>query len=658
MRKLVLTCILSGALFTSGTAQTLFTFGGNPVDKEEFLRVYKKNSLNKAPDLSEAALKEYLDLYSLFRMKVKEAELIRMDTVVAIQQELDNYRRQLAKNYLSDEDVVKELHKEAYERMKEEVRVAHILLRAPNTMLPHDTLAVYNKIDSIYKAITKGKADFAELAKIYSEDPGSKDKGGDIGFVTALQTVYPFENVAYNTAKGKISAPFRTQFGYHILKVIDRRPARGEVEVAQILINTPKVKGDEGVREAKLKIDSIQSALKQGVPFEELVTKYSDDRFTVNQGGVMKPFGVGRMTPEFEDAAFALKNPGDVSRPVQTDYGFHIIKLIRKMPLQPYDTLLPTLKRRIENDSRAQMARDAYLENVKRSNGFKENKAAYDAIAARFSSIPDTGAAANMFKADDFRDMTETMFTLAGQNYLQSDFVRFAETTTRGKLMGPKGAVTRDLYDLYVRTVVNDFQEQQLMEKNVDFRNLMEEYRNGIMLFELMDRNVWGKATRDTIGLKEFYEKNKQKYLWEAGFRGTVYRFKDEAAKNAGMKLLRAKGKKAVTDEELLKQMNTKETPGMVNIQSGRYEFSRFNDVSKEAIAAGKLSEPVKLEDGSYVVVRAAEVFNEPSPKTLEEARGYVVAEYQDYLEKEWNAALRSKYPVNVDQQVFRSMVK
>ncbi len=656
MRKLVLTCLLSGALLTPGMAQTLFTYGSNPVDKEEFLRVYQKNSLNKAPDLSEPALREYLELYSLFRMKVKEAELMHMDTIVSIQQELDSYRRQLAKNYLSDEDVVKALHKEAYDRMKEEVRVAHILLKAPNTMLPPDTLAVYKKIDSIYKAATKGKADFAALAKLYSEDPGSKDNGGEIGYITALQTVYPFENAAYHTATGKISAPFRTQFGYHIVKVIDRRVARGEIEVAQILINTPKSKGEAGIQEARKRIDTIQAALKKGTAFEDLAKKYSDDRFTVNEGGLMKPFGVGRMTPAFEDAAFALKKPGDVSAPVQTDYGFHIIKLVRKIPLQPYDSILPTLKRRVENDSRAQMARDSYLENVKRKNGFKEYSPAYDAVVARFSKIPDTGEAANTFKSGDFRDMSQPLFTLAGKDYLQSDFIGFADNTTRGRLMGPKGAVTYDLYNLYVRTVVNDFQEQQLLVENVDFRNLMEEYRNGIMLFELMDRNVWGKASRDTVGLKAFYENNKQKYLWEPGFSGSVYRFKDEVSKNAGIKLL--KGKKAVSDEDLLKQLNTQDKPGSVSVQVGRFEFSRFGDVPREAIVKDKLSNPVKKEDGLYVVVKATEVYNEPAPKALDEARGYAVAEYQDYLEKEWNGQLRAKYPVQVDEAVFRSMVK
>jgi len=656
MRKLVLTCLASGMLITPGLAQTLFTYGNKPVSKQEFLRIYQKNSLNKAPDFSEPALREYLDLYSLFRMKVNEAELQQLDTMASIQQELDNYRRQLAKNYLTDEQVTNKLLKEAYDRMKEDVKVSHILLMAPNTMAPADTLVVYKRIDSLYKAATKGKADFAALAKQYSEDRGSRDNGGDLGYITALQTLYPFENAAYGTPVGKVSAPFRTQFGYHIVKVTDRRPSRGEVQVAQILVATQKSKGDAGVEAARLQMDTIQTELKKGVSFEELAKKYSDDRFTVNEGGVMQPFGVGRMTPAFETAAYALKNPGDVSAPVETEYGFHLIKLIRKIPLQPYDSLVNTLKRRVENDSRAQMARDAYMDKIKQKYGFKEYPAAYDAVAARFAQIPDTGKMAHTFTLADFSGMNQPLFVLGGKEYLQGDFVRFAETTTRGRLMGPKGAVTRDLYNLYVRTVVNDFQEHQLVEENEDFRNLMEEYRNGIMLFELMDRNVWGKASRDTTGLQAFYEQHKNNYLWEPGFTGTVYYFKNDAARQAGMKLLRAK--KPVTDEAILKQLNTSTTPDAVSIQQGRYEFSRFKDVSRAALVKGKVTDPVKKEDGSWVAVKATELYDTPMPKDLDDARGYAVAGYQDYLEKEWNAALRAKYPVKVDEAVFRSMVK
>lgn len=653
MRKLILTCLAASAFIAASKAQTLFTYGNNPVSKEEFLRVYEKNSLNKKPDFSDTALRSYLDLYSLFRMKVREAELQKLDTLPSIQNELNNYRRQLAKNYLTDDDVTNKLMHEAYDRMKEEIHVAHIMvLQSPNA-LPKDTAAAYKKIDSIYNAVTKNKADFATMAKNFSDDRGSRDLGGDIGYITALQTVYPFENEAYNTQVGKVSKPFRTQFGYHILKVLDRRPARGEVKVAQILITTPPSKGEAGIEAAHKRVDSAENDLKHGVPFEDVVKKYSDDKFTVNDGGVMPTFGVGKMVPAFENAAYALKKPGDISEPVKTEYGFHIIKLIAKYPIKPFDSLQAMIKRKVDADSRSQVAKEIYMAKVREKNGFKEYPANFNAIAERFAAIPDTGKNANTFKLADFSDMHKPLFVLAGKEYSQQDFLNYAEGVTRGRIMGPKAGVARDLYNMYVNSVVNDLQEHQLADEKPEFRNLMEEYRDGIMLFELMDRNVWGKASRDTTGLKAFYETRKGKYLWEPGFNGAVYHFKNETAMREGLKLI---DKKGTTDEDLVKKLNTDSTPNAVTIQRGRYEFSKFTDVPRAELVKGKASLPHKNADGTYTVVKADEIYNEPTPKSLDDAKGYAIAEYQDYLEKQWNDQMRKKYPVKVNDDVLKSM--
>lgn len=657
MRKPLLSVLLLAAIAGTGRAQTLFSYGSSPVTKQEFLRVYQKNSLNKKPDFSEPALREYLDLYSLFRMKVREAEKQKLDTLESIQRELDNYRRQLAKNYLTDEQVTNKMVREAYDRSKEEVRVAHILIMAPANLSPEDTLARYRKIDSIYNLVTKGKGDFAALAKEFSEDRGSKDNGGDIGYMTALQTIYSFENVVYGTPKGKVSPPFRTQFGYHIVKVLDRRPSAGEVKVAQIMVAAPQSKGQEGIAVAQKKMDSIRAELKKGVPFEELAKKYSDDKYTAAEGGVMPQFGTGRMTPAFEQAAFALKKPGDVSQPVQTEYGLHLIKLLGKYPLKPFDSVSSQLKRKVDNDSRAQMARDIYFQKVKEKNGFKEYPANLDEITKVMAKVPDTGADANTFKLTDFKSMEKPIFSLGGRNYTQQDFVAYAYNLTRGRMMGPKAAVVKDIYNMYTGMVINDYQEHKLVEENPDFKNLMEEYRDGIMLFELMDRNVWGKASRDSAGLSTFFGQNKGKYLWDPGFKGAVYRFKDQASLDKGLKLI-GKNNGSVKDEEMVKELNSEAIPDAVNINRSRYEFSRFTDVPQASIAKGKASAPVKNSDGSFTVVVADEIYNTPSPKTLDEARGYVVAEYQDYLEKNWNAKLRKEYPVKVDETVFKSMIK
>ncbi len=655
MRKLFLPVFALLFLVQICNAQTLFTFGNNQVAKQDFLRNYQKNTINKKPDMSEKALREYLNLYSLFRMKVREAEATHIDTISSINRELNNYKKQLSKNYLTDDEVNNKLYREAYDRMKEERHVAHILIMAPPTLNPTDSLVAYKKMDSLYKAITTKKADFGELAKQFSEDKGTKDRGGDIGFITSLQTIYSFENAVYSTEVGKVSRPFRTPLGFHIVKVLDKRATRGEIEVAQILISAPKSKGKVGYEEAKKKADTILGELKNGVAFEDLVKKYSDDRYTNKLDGKMPRFGVGKVSPSFEDAAFALNKLGEISQPIETEYGIHIIKLIEKFPLKPYDSLQANIKRTVENDARAQTAKDIYFNKVKAANGFKDYPANLEELVARIgSSIPDTGKNANTFKASDFDFMNKSLFTLSNVNYSQKDLMAFAETITRGRFLGPRQSVAKDLYTMYVQQVVTDFQENKLMDENEDFRNLMNEYRDGIMLFELMDQNVWGKASKDSIGLRAFYEEHKSKYMWDAGFVGSVYHFKTEDAMKKGLSTLK---KKKATDEDVVKAVNNEQTPDAVTIQQGHYEFAKFKEVAKENIANGKLSDAVKNADGSYTVVKANQIFDGPNQKSLEDARGYVVAEFQDFLEKKWNEMLRNKYPVKLDDAVFSTMI-
>jgi peptidyl-prolyl cis-trans isomerase SurA len=652
MRKLVLTCLASGFFMLPGYAQTLFTYGPNSVSKDDFLRVYKKNSINKKPDLSDTALHSYMELYSLFKMKVAEADKQQLDTLVSIQRELDNYRKQLSKNYLTDEEITNKLIREAYDRMKQNVRVEHILISAiPGA----DTVAAYRKIDSIYHEIESKKVDFETMARTYSEDKGSKDNGGDVGYFTAMQTVYPFENAAYNTPVGKVSKPFRTQFGYHIIKVLDRRADKGQVKVAQVMVQVYKSKGEEGDKAAHMRADSVLAMAKKGVPFYKLVEQYSDDKYSVNDSGVLKTFGAGRMVPAFENAAFSMKKPGEIyPEVVKTDFGYHIIKLLGKYPLQPYDSVYPSLKRKVENDARAQTARESFFAKIKEKNGFKEYPANIDEVVNAITAIPDTGKSGRMLRAEDFKTMVKPVFTLAGKNYLQADFVKFLEGLTRGRITGPKQTVIRDAYGVYVSNVVNDFEEHKLVEENPDFKHLMDEYRDGIMLFELMDRNVWSKAAKDSAGLKAFYEARKGKYTWEPGFEGAVYKFKNKAMYDTGMTMIQ-QGK--YTDEQIAKTLNVQPHPDAVSIQRGRYEFSRFKDATMAELQQSKIK-TIPQENGQYTVVVAKEVHSTPGVKTLDEARGYVVAEYQDYLEKQWNERMRKEYPVKVDDKVFKSMVK
>lgn len=654
MRKLTVACALL-VLAGNINAQTLFHYGKYPVDKKEFVRVYEKNAINQKPDYSRPALDEYLKLYSLFKMKVKEAEMMQLDTMSSIQYELGNYRKQLVKNYLTDEEVKGKLVREAYDRMTENVRVAHIMIQVPPMAPSEDTVEPYRLIDSIYTAITKKGADFGEMAQKYSADVQTGNKGGELGYITALQTVYPFETAAYTTPVGKVSRPFSTPYGYHIVKVLDRRPAIGDLKVAQILLQAQAAKGAEVIAEARKEADMIYQQLKNGADFTEMVQEHSDDRFSLEKNGELEVFGVGQMVPDFEKAAYALKSPGDISKPIQTEYGFHIIKLVEKYPVGTYEEMKDKLTQRINKDMRAEVARDVFYESVKEKNGYKEYTNGKNELKQWFINLPASGESANKFTASDFKQKDNALFEIKGRKYMQSDLVSYAEKMTQGRLMGPREAVYDNVYSNYVRTVLDDIVEQNLIEQNPDFRNLMEEYRAGIMLFELMDRNVWGKASKDTVGLEAFHSNRKNKYMWKQGFRGSVYTFKNQETLKDGLRYI---GDKKMTDEDIMKKINSKELPDGIRIERGYYEFDKFDKLPVAEVKQGKASVAKKNEDGTYTVVYAENIYNSPVPKTLNEARGYVIADYQDHLEQKWNTELRAKYPVKLNEQEFNSLVK
>ncbi len=631
------------------TDPTLFSYGNNPVGKAEFLRMYTKNINNQKVDFSEKALREYLTLYSRFKMKVAEAEYLKMDTLSNILTELGGYKKQLAKTYLTDKEVTDKLVKEAYDRMKTDVHIAHILISTPRGS--DDTTGSYHKIDSIYNALKAG-ADFASIAKAVSEDKQSAVAGGDMGFITALQIVYPFESVAYNTPIGSFSKPFKTLYGYHIIKKIGDRPARGEIQVAQIMVAVAKSKGKEGDAAGKARIDSVLNLLKKGEKFETLVDKYSDDKFSKNTDGTLASFGVGQMVPDFEDASFALKNPGDITQiPVKTDFGYHIIKLIKKTPIRPYDTIKNEISKRVEKDGRIDIARQLYTTKIKQKVGYTENLDALDRLIA---AIPDSSVRNGSFAGNDYKNKTDILFQMSGATFNQADFAMYIQDYTKGKIYGQKESTLRSLFRNYSDKALYDFQENKLIDENEEYRNLLTEYSDGIMLFELTDNKVWSKASVDTTGLQAYFEMNKTKYQWPASIKATLYKAADEEFIKKVETALKNPSNK--TPEEVGKEANGDGAQTKVVFESGKFEKSRFPKTVN--YVAGQPTAYFKNEDGTYMLIDVKEVYDMPTQKTLAEARGYVISEYQEYLEKQWIADLEVKYPVVINEATLKSIVK
>ena len=385
-----------------------------------------------------------------------------------------------------------------------------------------------------------------------------------------------------------------------------------------------------------------------------MVQTFSEDKYSIKDNGVLAPFSAGKMVPAFENAAFALKNIGDIAAPVQTEYGIHIIKLINKTPLKPLDSLRDVLKRKVENDSRGTYARESYMNKVKSANGFKEYAVNVDEVINALNKIVDTGKNANAFQATNYTSMTKPVFELSSKTYTQHDLITYIEMVTRGRLNGPKNAVVRDIYTMYANAIVNDFQEHKLVEENADFRILMQEYKDGVYLFELMDRMVWSKASKDSLGLASFYKDMPNKYTWAPGFSGTLYKFDSLSSANTALAILK---KKNTTDEDVVKAVNTEANPNAVSIQTSTFEFDKYAFIPKDQILSGKLTKIINKE-GKYYIVKTSTRFDAPQAKSLNESRGYVVAAYQDYLEKQWNESLRAKYPLQINESVLQSLIK
>jgi peptidyl-prolyl cis-trans isomerase SurA len=634
MKQFIKYCMLTlcAAFIVEGAqAQDIFSYGGRGVSAKEFMRMYTKNTFNnKKPDLSEAALREYITLYSRFKMKVTEAEAQGIDTLPNIKSELGQYKKQLGKSYLTDKDMLSKLTLEAYERMKKDVQASHILISMPKAA-ERDSARYFAKADSVYQLVMAKKIPWDTLVKAFSDDKNTIPTGGSIGYFTAVQVPYTFENAVYTMPVGGISKPVRTNFGYHIIKKTAERPARGQIKVAHILCAAKKSEGEAGLAAAKAKADSILAELQKGYSFDTLARYRNDDRYSVNNNGELAAFGTGAMVAEFENAAFALVKPGDLSKPVRTDYGYHIIKLIEKLPIKPFEDAKNDVTKKVERDVRVDMAKRAFLEKMKVKNGYTENTRSLDEF---IKSIPDSLARAGTVMVSSAPGSTSRLFNLGSKTYTINDFKSYLETSARGRLYGNKEDAIRLAYNNYVEATVMDYEESQLEFTNEDYKNLLKEYRDGIILFDLTDKSVWSRASIDTTGLQSFYAKNSNKYQWLPGSDATVIKCTDLASAQS---FLRAMQNGSTIDAALTKVNEVANSSA--SQESTRVEFDKV-DASIAKLAVNQFSAPIKNSDNSYSIYRPNVIYTSATSKNFADARGYVIADYQDFLEKEWLATL------------------
>lgn len=633
----------------------LFRFGNDVVPKSEFVRVYNKHNSNDSAQYSRKSVDDYLTLYTNFKLKVKEAESMHLDTSESIRSQMGSYRQQLAQNFLQDKEITESLIKEGYDRLGKEVHVQHILINAAENAAPADTLIAYNKAMDLYKQLTQKNGDFTDLAQKFSQDPSVVDNKGDLGYLTAFQTVYPFENAMYNTPKGSVSKPIRTKFGYHLVKVLDVRAARGKVQVAHLLIKSNEKDSADKKADAKRRAEALYTELSApNADWAAIVRTSSEDKETALKGGELPMFGSGRMFGEFEDAAFGLKNVGDIARPVQTKVGWHIIKLLAKQPVGTYDAMKNDIRRRVERDSRSQVSPVLFINRLKKDYQFKETTATRNELPQLINGDIANGK----WKNEGLKNTDRALFELTMPDKSKSittiaDFAKFAEMNQARAKGGTAADVVNKLYSLLVEEKLKAAEESQLETKNPEFAQLMQEFRDGNLLYELMGSRVWNKAMQDSAGLHAFYETIKTKYMHPQRVEASLV-----TTSAANLKAIQKKLAKAdligiaKLQNELKKDAKLKDT----KIESGVFEKGNNPTIDQVKWAVGT-ADPITNPDGTVTLVRIHRIVA-PEPKRLEEARGYVIADYQAELERQWMTELRAKYPVQIDQKVVETLYK
>lgn len=626
-------------------ARVLFTVDQADVTVDEFLSVFNKNNYSKKAATREE-LEEYLGLYVKFKLKVREAYARGMDTTAKFRREFDNYRDQLAQPYLRDKDTGEELLREAFERSQIERRASHIMIRIEENASPADSLVAYNKAVEIHKQLISG-ADFESLAREKSEDPSAKENGGDLGYFSAFRMIYPFENMAYNTRIGGVSPVFRTQFGYHVLKVTDERPARGEIRVAHLMLLSRTADSDSLKESARRRIFEIDRRIKAGESFDSLVKQYSEDPSSSGSKGLLPYFGTGRMVPEFENAAYALKANGDISEPIQTAYGWHIMKRVDLKAIPSLEESKADLEAKIARDSRANRNKSTLLAKLKKEYSWKEN----DAALTQFI---------NTISENSYRDKSweppvpgpndPVLCHFADTVIRQLDFAQYLNENKGAPGSGDFGMYLRNTYREWADERLLAYENAQLERKYPEFRSLVKEYREGILLFDLTDELVWSKAVNDTTGLKAFFEGRRERYRYGDRIEGAVYVCRDDSVALAVRKAIKSKKN---TSAVLLKTFNAAD-PLSLRIIEGKLEKQAHEVLSLVEWKKGLSADLV--HNGQKVFVRINRLIP-PGYKELSEIRGLVTSDYQQQLETEWVKSLENKYKIDIRRDVFQSIL-
>ncbi len=623
----VLLCALA---LGNAQAQTLFTYGKDKVSADEFLRAYNKSASSSDP----VSVGEYLELYIASRLKVKEARQRGYDTLPQIISELANLRAQLTPSYMNDEEGTQALVDEAFARSQKDIRLSHIFIS-----LAPDSNAAKKKLEDALKVLNNG-ADFSSVAKMYSEDPSVQSNGGDIGYITVFSLPYELENLAYQTAPGKISVPHRSRSGYHIFKNNGERKALGKMRAAQILIAYPPGASDAARADARRRADSIYQLLVKGGDFSKLAEEFSNDVVSAASGGMIPEFGVGEFEQTFENQVFGLKEDNALSSPFETAHGWHIVKRmsLRPVPASMDDEYRLQVREKVELTDRVLTLRVRLMNKVvklvpHKTSNFKPS----DLWAFSDSSFNNLAP-----KGSRSLQTSTTLFTTVKEKTSVADWISWAQVN-RFKRDGSGFKPYPELWQEFLEHQALQYYSNHLEDYDPAFRQQLEEFKEGNLFFEIMQREVWEKAQMDTIALKNYYAKHKDRYRWKKSADAVIFFANDPETANEARDALKTR-----TWKEVQRDFSNR-----IIADSARYETDQLPNGSSEPIRAGQLTTVATNADNSASFAYVIKVYEQPETRSFEEAKGMVINDYQAELDKEWIAKLKKKYPVVIDKKVW-----
>ncbi|MFN2457016.1 MAG: peptidylprolyl isomerase [Chitinophagaceae bacterium] len=626
-------------------SQTLFTYGKDSVSVKEFLAAYKKINIGVSTKNDKEIL-DFLDLYITSRLKIKEAKERGYDTLPEFLSDLQDLRTQILPSYLNDAETIEKLTKEAFTRSQKDIHVAHVFVGF-TTNGRTDTTAALQKANEVYAKLQQG-ASFSEIAKKYSDDPSAQQNGGDVGYITVFTLPYELENVAYKTAIGKVSPAYKSKAGYHIFKNLDERKAFGRIKAAEILLAVPPG-ADAGTKtKIQKQADSLYNRIVKGADFGKLAAQFSNDVVSAASNGLMPEFGVGEFDPAFEKAVFALQKPGSTTKPFLTFYGYHIVKLLNRLPVNTNPNnvkAILALREKVEQNERINIAKTILVQKVLKDAGYKRSSFRDTDLWAYTDSVlgkPNSASAVNLSGG-------MALFKIGDKDATVNDWSKYAKTNAY-KADGSGIKPYHQMWDEFVHSAALDFYKGQPETYNGYFAQQINEFKEGNLFFEIMQREIWRRGQSDSVALQQYYQQHQTKYRWNRSADAIIFQAPNSATANGISNELK---KEPQNWRNIINNVNEN-----ITFDSGRFEITQIPNADKLPVKPGAVTSPlINKEDNTVSFAYIIKVYDQPSQRTLADAKGFVISDYQTELEKQWVAELRAKYPVKINQKVLAGLL-